>query len=66
MVHLKVFYIILIAMFATYYLTSFREDLILQVLFCRYKPLTHKGLLETIDEHIMKQTFTLNTLNLFW
>lgn len=51
------------AMFATYYLTQVPLGTFdFAVLFCGYKPLTHKGLLETIDEHIIKQTFSLNTL----
>ena len=51
------------AMFATYYLTQVPLGTFdFAVLFCGYKPLTHLGLLETINEHKMYQTFSLNTL----
>tara|TARA_Y100000741_G_C18242231_1_gene554107 strand:- start:1025 stop:1807 length:783 start_codon:yes stop_codon:yes gene_type:complete len=51
------------AMFATYYLTQVPLGTFdFAVLFCGYKPLTHLGLLETINDNKNKQTFSLNTL----
>ena len=51
------------AMFATYYLTQVPLGAFdFAVLFCGYLPITHLGLMETINEHKIKNTFSLNTL----
>lgn len=51
------------AMFATYYLTQVPLGTFdFAVLFCGYKPETHLGLLETINESKINNTFSLNTL----